>query len=1220
MSEDLLKSGDTAGPYRIVGRIGRGGMGDVYRALEPALDRTVALKVMGGGLAQDKSFVERFKTEAKAAAALIHPNIINVFGVGEVKGMPYIAMEFVDGESLQQKILREKQLAPALVLDWAVQACRGLDAAAKKGVVHRDIKPANLMVDREGNLKVADFGLAKLQKSDVSLTQTGVAVGTPLYMSPEQGRGERIDLRSDIYSLGATIYHALSGKPPFEADTPIAVISKHALTPATPLHVVRPDVPQPVSGVIARMMAKAPADRYASYDATIAELERLKAVVPKAVPGAAGQTGGAASREDLAFGKVAVKSGMITEAQYRGALQLQEKMKAAGKPVKGLAEILVAAKIITPDQREILQNSGLHQAWEDATEESDPSNPTLEVTEHKRAVSKKAEEAKGPVCYLCKLEVRPEQVQTVCEECGARQHGECYTSFGGCGNEQCPASPRSVVGRKSKDEPLTSRPLTFQERLAGMMWPIVGTLVLLVGGFLVWKFTYKSAEDLYNEAKALEGKQDARMSIFGIGAATLDASGTSNLSGETQRRLEQQIGLYSKALGKEERYVPARYEMARCMLQLNRREDALKEFEKVLTYDPGHKEAMLGAGALHLASGNDAKAEAYLKKAAQAGMTEAWLNLAILFQDRYKKSGLAIEPLREYLKKFDTDGNAWARLSSALFDAGQDAEAGVAADRSAMNNATISMGVLVRARIAFKSGNYSEAASAAISAAEKAEQGSNQAFEAYRLAGQAYLKDGKPQPARNALHFARSINPMDVEITIALADLAVVQGEWGEAGQQYYEAFNRGSKNYEHLFLAAKYAFTQPQGGNAPSYFEELARRKPDFPDIKLWLARAYLKAGSLESAGPAVQKAFDEKPEDPERQSLKVWELAIRANFQEAADLAEKYLAAHPENASLHVRAADVYSKLRKNDNAVQHWKAAADAGDSDSLYALADHYYSVNDRVHAAEYYNKYVEKQPIGPMADRSRQLLQTLSTGIGSTGSVAWEPILQKALTGIAKPAEARYETVDQVYYGAVAALLSAYLTTEKYAEVASMANDVNNADFWVEEGLTRYNASPPATQADMRVRRIRERFGLLATLCDRLVVALAAVGGKINPGAATAIEGIAGGYASAAASAKDPFEKTALALDHMARILMAARGDKGAEVRDYLDAQLLVASNTIQVCVARLYAICKLAGMGHAKESEWQAELERSDESVATGLGQMRVGFVQLARILEASRK
>ncbi|MBI2922727.1 MAG: protein kinase [Planctomycetes bacterium] len=1219
MSEDLLKPGDTAGPYRIVGRIGRGGMGDVYRALEPALERTVALKVMGGGLAQDRSFVERFKTEAKAAAALIHPNIINVFGVGEVKGMPYIAMEFVDGESLQQKILREKRLVPAVVLEWAVQACRGLEAAARKGVVHRDIKPANLMVDREGNLKVADFGLAKLQKSDVSLTQTGVAVGTPLYMSPEQGRGEQIDLRSDMYSLGATVYHALSGKPPFEADSPLAVISKHALTPVTPLHVVRADIPQPVSGVISRMMAKAPADRYAAYDSLIAELERLKAVVPKAPAGAAARTGGAASPEDLAFGKVAVKSGMITEAQYRGALGLQEKLRAAGKPVKGLAEILVAAKIITPDQREILQNSGLHKAWEDATEESDASNPTLEVTEHKRAESKKAEEAKGPVCVLCKLEVRPEQVQTVCEECGARQHAECYTSFGGCGNEQCQASPRSVVGRKSKDEPITSRPLTFKERLAGMMWPIIGTAVLLLVGFLVWKFTYKSATDLYNEAKALEGSRDARLSIFSIDAANRDANATSALSGEVQRRLEQQIGLYTKALDKEERFVPARYELARCLQQLGRKEDALRELERVLTYDARHKEAMLGAGVLHLAAGNDSKAEAYLQKAAEAGVTEAWLNLAILFQDRYKKNNLAIAPLREYLKKFDADGNAWARLSSALFDSGNDREAGVAADRAAMTGATIPLGVLVRARIAFKGGNFEEAAAAAVAAAEKSEQSSLHQFEAYRLAGQAYLKAGKPQPARQVLYAARAISPLDVDVTVALADLAAALGEWGDAGNQYYEAFNRGSKNFEHLFLAGKYAYTQSQAGNAPTYFEELARRKADYPDIKLWLARAYLKSGALESAGPAVQKAFDENPEDPERQSLKIWELSVRANFQEAADLAEKYLAAHPENASLHIRAGEAYSRLRKNENAVQHWRAAIDAGDVESLYVLAEYYMSVADRARASEFYNRYVEKQALGPQAERARQVLQSLSTGTGSTTGVVWEPILAKALSGIAKPAEARYETVDLVYYGAVAALLAAYVRTEKFQDAAAVSGDLGVADVWVEEGLTRFNASTPAIQADMRVRRIRERFGQLASLCDRLVVAFAAVGGKINPGAETAIDAIANAYTSAAPSARDPFDKTALALDHIVKIMLAARGDKGAEAREFLEAQLLVASNSIQVCVARTYTICRLVAMGHAKEAEWVAELEKSDETVATGLGQMRVGFVQLARILDASR-
>ncbi|MFW6163016.1 MAG: protein kinase domain-containing protein, partial [Planctomycetota bacterium] len=268
--------GQCLGDFKILAVLGRGGMGTVYKAVEQSLDRFVAVKVLPQDLATDESFVERFGREARAAAAIDHPNIIEIYRVGEDRGYQFIAMGFVDGESLADLLKREGRLPPARAVEVLRQVASALDVAHGCGILHRDIKPSNILIDRRGRVKVADFGLAKHEGVDVSVTVTGQALGTPLYMPPEGARGRALDARSDLYSLGATFYQAIAGKPPFDGETPAQLIAKHLESRAAPLHQVAPDCPPPLGRLIHRLLRKNPADRYASAGKLLEALARVE--------------------------------------------------------------------------------------------------------------------------------------------------------------------------------------------------------------------------------------------------------------------------------------------------------------------------------------------------------------------------------------------------------------------------------------------------------------------------------------------------------------------------------------------------------------------------------------------------------------------------------------------------------------------------------------------------------------------------------------------------------------------------------------------------------------------------------------------------------------------------------------------------------------------------------------------------------------------------------
>jgi serine/threonine-protein kinase len=264
--------------FAVLRRLGRGAMAEVYLAQQTSLGRQVALKVLNAELALDPNYVRRFHHEARAAAALVHGCIVQIYEVGQEDGVHFIAQEYVPGRNLGEVIRGSGSVAPQVALDIMRQVASALQKAASEGIVHRDIKPENIMLARSGEVKVADFGLARVQgDGGVNLTQIGVTMGTPLYMSPEQIEGHALDSRSDIYSLGITAYHMLAGEPPFTGDSPLAVAVQHLNQPAPPLASRRPDVPARLAEIVERMLAKKPEHRYSDPSVLSQELNALAA-------------------------------------------------------------------------------------------------------------------------------------------------------------------------------------------------------------------------------------------------------------------------------------------------------------------------------------------------------------------------------------------------------------------------------------------------------------------------------------------------------------------------------------------------------------------------------------------------------------------------------------------------------------------------------------------------------------------------------------------------------------------------------------------------------------------------------------------------------------------------------------------------------------------------------------------------------------------------------
>jgi len=333
--EDHLVGG-YLGNYKIEAQIGRGGLGIVFRALQESVNRPVAIKVLAREIASDPVAMGRFKREAVSAGKVTHPNVVGVIDFGQDKGLHYMVMPFVKGETLKARLIRKKRLALRTATEVLAQVARGLEAIQKAGLVHRDMKPENLMIDAECQVRILDLGLAKPEENaQDTLTQQGFTVGTPTYMSPEQCMGEdKITIAADVYGLGATVYELLTGAPPYVADSDIGIMKAHVKAPVPNPATRRNEIPTGLAEMIMAMLSKQPAGRpQASQIAEFAEKMLGRdggSAVPKAGPPAA-SAGSGSKGADKERGKGARRKSGSKPHKSSGALGLVGKKSRSKK-------------------------------------------------------------------------------------------------------------------------------------------------------------------------------------------------------------------------------------------------------------------------------------------------------------------------------------------------------------------------------------------------------------------------------------------------------------------------------------------------------------------------------------------------------------------------------------------------------------------------------------------------------------------------------------------------------------------------------------------------------------------------------------------------------------------------------------------------------------------------------------------------------------------------
>lgn len=272
--EELTTGSTFAKRYTIIEELGKGGMGHVYKARDMELSEKVALKLINPKIAADKKTIERFRNELKLARKIRHRNVCQMYDLNKDNEKYYITMEYVPGEDLKSFIRRSRELSIKGAISIARQVCEGLMEAHKHGVVHRDLKPSNIMIDKDGNVRIMDFGIARSLKSK-GLTGAGIMIGTPEYLSPEQADGEEIDGRSDIYSLGVILYEIVSGQLPFQGDTPLSLAVKHRIEKPGDPRTINPQIPERLSQIILKCLEKKKEDRYQTAEKLLEDLKSI---------------------------------------------------------------------------------------------------------------------------------------------------------------------------------------------------------------------------------------------------------------------------------------------------------------------------------------------------------------------------------------------------------------------------------------------------------------------------------------------------------------------------------------------------------------------------------------------------------------------------------------------------------------------------------------------------------------------------------------------------------------------------------------------------------------------------------------------------------------------------------------------------------------------------------------------------------------------------------
>src|SRR5580704_12735717 len=334
LSESALEVGSVLGSrYEILQQLAEGGMGTVYKVYDLELERVVALKVIRPELAQTVEVLSRFKQELIIARQVTHRNVSRIYDLAEAEGVKFITMEFVEGQSLSALLQEKGKFAPEQAAGVIVQVCRALEAAHAEGVIHRDLKPQNIMLDAHDRVVVMDFGIAR-SIAIGSMTQTGVVLGTPAYMSPEQAKGEELDARSDLFSLGIIFYELLTGGPPYKAETALEALYKRATEHARPPVEVAPQIPKPLSDIAVRCLEIDKGKRYASATEILTDLETWAGTRVGATARPAGKKLLAVRLGWIALGVIVVLAG--------GALLFRDKLFSVKPVVHREVSVLVA--------------------------------------------------------------------------------------------------------------------------------------------------------------------------------------------------------------------------------------------------------------------------------------------------------------------------------------------------------------------------------------------------------------------------------------------------------------------------------------------------------------------------------------------------------------------------------------------------------------------------------------------------------------------------------------------------------------------------------------------------------------------------------------------------------------------------------------------------------------------------------------------------------------